>query len=65
MNEMKCVTKDPTCGMIVDETTALRADRDGKMFFFCCDSCRQKFLSAPAGAKPEEKSGCCCGDTKG
>jgi hypothetical protein len=22
---------------------------------------RQKFLSTPAGAKPEGKSGCCCG----
>jgi YHS domain-containing protein len=58
MNELKCVTKDPTCGMVVDETTLLRVHRDGKLFFFCSHSCRQEFLSAPAGAKPEEKS--CC-----
>jgi len=29
MNEIKYVTKDPACGMIVDGTTALRAQRDG------------------------------------
>jgi len=32
-----------------------------KTFYFCSDHCRQKFLSTPAGAKPEGKSGCCCG----
>ena len=57
----KSVTKDPICGMTVDEATALHAERDGKTFFFCSDRCRQKFLSAPAGAKPEEKHGCCGG----
>lgn len=60
VNETKSATKDPICGMIVDEATALRADRDGKTFFFCCDQCRQKFLSTPAGAKPEGKCGCSC-----
>ena len=62
MTESKSVTKDPICGMTVDEATALHAERDGKTFYFCCDQCRQKFLSTPAGAKPEGKSGCCCGD---
>ena len=61
MNESKSVTKDPICGMTVDEATALHADRDGKTFYFCSDHCRQKFLSAPAGAKAVEKSGGCCG----
>ena len=54
-------TKDPICGMTVDEATALHAERDGKTFYFCSDHCRQKFLAAPAGAKPQEKSGGCCG----
>ena len=53
--------KDPICGMTVDEATALHAERDGKTFYFCSDHCRQKFLSTPADAKPEEKSGGCCG----
>jgi len=49
------MTQDPICGMAVDEATALRAERNGKTFFFCSDHCRQKFLSTPATAKPEEK----------
>jgi P-type Cu+ transporter len=61
MKESKSMTKDPICGMTVDEATALHAERDGKTFYFCSDHCRQKFLSTPAGAKPEAKSGCCCG----
>jgi Cu+-exporting ATPase len=36
---------DPVCHMQVDETTALRAERDGQTYYFCCESCRQKFLS--------------------
>ncbi|MBK7580122.1 MAG: YHS domain-containing protein [Myxococcales bacterium] len=53
-------TKDPVCGMTVDPATALHAERDGKTFYFCREHCREKFLSAPAGAKPEVKSGGCC-----
>ena len=60
MEESKSVTKDPICGMTVDEATALHAERDGKTFYFCSDHCRQKFLSAPTGAKPEGKSRGCC-----
>ncbi len=56
----KPVTKDPVCGMTVDENTALHADRDGKTFYFCSDSCRQKFLSTPSSAKPKGKEGGCC-----
>jgi Cu+-exporting ATPase len=59
--ESKSVTKDPLCGMTVDEATALHAERDGKTFYFCSDQCRQKFLSTPTGAKPKGKSGGCCG----
>ncbi len=54
-------TKDPICGMTVNEATALHAERDGKTFYFCSDHCRQKFLATPAGAKPEKKAGGCCG----
>ena len=61
MKQVESRTKDPICGMTVDETTALRAERDGKTFYFCGDHCRQKFLSTPAGAKPDAKSGGCCG----
>jgi P-type Cu+ transporter len=61
MNDSTSEIKDPICGMTVDEGTALHAERDGKTFYFCSDLCRQKFLSTPADAKPEGKSGCCCG----
>ena len=61
MTKTSVETKDPICGMTVDEATALNAERDGKTFYFCSDHCRQKFLSAPAGVKPEGKSGGCCG----
>ncbi len=61
MNESKSMSKDPICGMTVDETTALHAERKGKTFYFCSDPCRKQFLSTPAGATPEEKSKGCCG----
>jgi YHS domain-containing protein len=61
MKQSKSLSKDPICGMTVDEATALHTERDGKTFYFCSDSCRQKFLAAPAGAKPADKSGGCCG----
>jgi Cu+-exporting ATPase len=35
--------------MQVDEATALKAERDGETFYFCCEHCRQKFL---AGGPP-------------
>ncbi len=55
------MTKDPICGMSVDEATALHSERGGQTFFFCGEACRQKFLSAPAGAQPKTKTGSCCG----
>ena len=61
MNKTTSVTKDPVCGMTVNEATAIHAERDGKTYYFCSDGCRQKFLSKPAGARPDGKSGCCCG----
>lgn len=53
------MAKDPICGMTVDEATALRAERDGKAFYFCSDHCRQKFLTQPRSAPSD--SGSCCG----
>jgi len=54
------MTKDPICGMTVDEASALHAERDGQTFYFCGDTCRKKFLSTPAGVKQEKKSHGCC-----
>ncbi len=58
MTESKTVTRDPICGMTVDAATAIHAEgMYGETFYFCSDHCRQNFLSMPAGAKPEGKSG--------
>lgn len=57
MKETKSATKDPICGMTVDEATALIAERGGEKFYFCSEHCRQKFKSTPVAAKPEEKAG--------
>ena len=46
---------DPICGMTVDEATGLHAERDGQTFYFCCEHCRTKFLSAPVPANQELK----------
>jgi Cu+-exporting ATPase len=58
MNQSNTKTEaiDPICGMTIDTTTALHAERDGKTFYFCGERCREKFLSTP-----DEKSGGCCG----
>lgn len=45
MKEAKSMTKDPICGMTVDEASALRAERDGRTFYFCGEHCQKKFLS--------------------
>ena len=50
--ESKSATKDPVCGMTVDETTALHAERDGKTYYFCSDHCRQKFLTTSGSSSP-------------
>jgi Cu+-exporting ATPase len=36
---------DPICGMEVDEKTALSAEHEGKMYYFCSPGCRDKFLA--------------------
>jgi len=57
------MTKDPICGMTVDEATALKAERDGQTFYFCSEHCRQKFLSQQPTkpASKENGSNSCCG----
>jgi Cu+-exporting ATPase len=61
MNESKAMTKDPICGMSVDEATSLHTERDEKTYHFCSDSCLQKFLSTPTATGKDGKSGGCCG----
>ena len=55
------MTKDPVCGMTVDEKTAIYAERDGKGFYFCCDGCRKTFVSSSASSSSKPKARGCCG----
>src|SRR5208282_5185742 len=48
---------DPICGMMVDETSALRAERNGQTFYFCSEHCRQKFLQIPTSGVRLPSSG--------
>ena len=36
--------KDPICGMTVDESSPLRAERDGQTYYFCSEHCRKEFV---------------------
>ncbi|MEI8386925.1 MAG: heavy metal translocating P-type ATPase [Verrucomicrobiota bacterium] len=56
------VTKDPICGMTVDEATALSADRGVQTFYFCSAHCRKAFLAGSEPAGPAGSS--CCGGHK-
>jgi Cu+-exporting ATPase len=42
------MAKDPVCGMTVDDKKAPAATTyEGKTYYFCAASCRDKFLSSP------------------
>jgi len=34
---------DPVCQMTVDEKTALKTQRNGQVYYFCCSGCKEKF----------------------
>jgi len=56
MTELKKFSKDPICGMTVDEATSHHSERDGKTYYFCSEQCQQKFVTLSAG-----QSKTCCG----
>ncbi|MEW6044841.1 MAG: heavy metal translocating P-type ATPase [Thermoproteota archaeon] len=39
------MAKDPVCGMIIDEKTALSSEIGGKRFFFCSSNCQKTFVN--------------------
>ena len=42
------MTKDPVCGMEIEETSAFSSQTiDGKVYYFCSKACEEKFLSDP------------------
>ena len=38
---------DPVCGMQVEVDKALKTERNGKIYYFCCSHCQQAFESSP------------------
>jgi Cu+-exporting ATPase len=48
------MTKDPVCGMTIDEkAAAARQDYEGTTYHFCSEACRQTFQADPGRyAKP-------------
>ncbi len=59
---------DPVCGMTVDPASAKSAAYQGQVYYFCSQTCREKFEAAPgsyaksAGAAAgghEHHHGCC------
>jgi len=50
MSKPKTFSKDPTCGMTVDEASAQHAVRDGKTYYFCSDPCQKAFEAVSEGA---------------
>ncbi len=52
------MTKDPVCGMTVDERKAGgTAVYQGKTYFFCGESCKSKFQKEPERYTGTEHSG--------
>lgn len=39
------MAKDPVCGMVVDEKTALSAEIEGRLFYFCGSNCMKTFAN--------------------
>ena len=39
---------DPVCGMTVDRASAKSALHEGQVYYFCSQTCREKFEAAPA-----------------
>ncbi|MFZ3004081.1 MAG: heavy metal translocating P-type ATPase [Undibacterium umbellatum] len=41
--------KDPVCGMRVNAQSPHQLNHDGQSYYFCCNSCLEKFRKDPAG----------------
>ncbi len=41
------MTKDPVCGMEVDEKRAVKSEYKEKVYYFCCPACKEAFEENP------------------
>ncbi len=49
MKAAEGTVKDPVCGMVVLPEASLQSNFEGDAYYFCCEHCRTKFESDPAG----------------
>lgn len=62
------MVKDPVCGMEIDEEKAVvQQEHEGKTYYFCSVSCRDKFKASPqeytqtqSGGHAHKRHGGCC-----
>ena len=45
------MTKDPVCGIEIDEKSSLKSVVGGKEIFFCCPHCKANFDKDPSKFK--------------
>jgi Cu+-exporting ATPase len=43
--------KDPICGMVVDKSTPIRSERNGRTYYFCSTGCQRTFESPESELK--------------
>ena len=42
------MVKDPVCGMMIDEkTAAANSEHQGRIYYFCAQSCKERFDQNP------------------
>jgi|GEM_PF-530237 len=47
-SQRRKMTKDPVCGMQVEESkAAAKSEYEGKTYYFCCIACKEKFDKSP------------------
>ncbi len=49
------MAKDPVCGMVVDEKTAIRKEYGGRIYYFCSENCVKTFESPETELKSLKK----------
>lgn len=56
---------DPICQMEVSEESPWHSERDGQMFYFCCEHCLNRFEGVPASPLVQLQATSCCGGQAG
>ncbi len=60
MNKTKSLSIEPVCGETVEKATSVQSERNGKLYYFCCEVYRGGLLSNPRLIKSVTGSGVCC-----